>query len=77
LHRSFSGGIKTRIVRFSPTAISRLRHDGSDDAGFNRLRWDKRPAKADRLETLGRMLEKIERGRAALATADHHDRILS
>jgi DNA ligase-1 len=44
---------------------------------INRLRWDKRPADADRLETLERMLETIERGRAALAPADEHDRILS
>lgn len=44
---------------------------------INRLRWDKRPAEADRLETLERMLEKIESGRAAPATADQHDRILS
>lgn len=44
---------------------------------INRLRWDKRPAEADRLETLERMMEKIESGRAAPATADQHDRILS
>jgi DNA ligase-1 len=44
---------------------------------INRLRWDKRPADADRLETLERMLETIERGRAAPAPADQHDRILS
>jgi DNA ligase 1 len=44
---------------------------------INRLRWDKRPAEADRLETLERMLEKIESGRAVSATADQHDRILS
>jgi DNA ligase 1 len=42
---------------------------------INRLRWDKRPADADRLETLEQMLETIERGRAALAPADQHDRI--
>jgi DNA ligase 1 len=44
---------------------------------INRLRWDKRPAEADRLETLERMLEKIESGRAASATVDQYDRILS
>jgi DNA ligase-1 len=44
---------------------------------INRLRWDKRPAQADRLETLERMLEKIGSGRAAPATTDQHDRILS
>jgi ATP-dependent DNA ligase len=43
---------------------------------INRLRWDKRPAEADRLETLERMLEKIESGRAAPATANH-DRTVS
>jgi DNA ligase-1 len=31
---------------------------------INRLRWDKPPAQADRLETLQRLLEKIEAGRA-------------
>jgi DNA ligase-1 len=30
---------------------------------INRLRWDKPPGEADRLETLERMLEQIERGR--------------
>jgi DNA ligase-1 len=30
---------------------------------INRLRWDKPPGEADRLETLERMLERIERGR--------------
>jgi DNA ligase-1 len=30
---------------------------------INRLRWDKPPAEADRLETLERMLEKIEAAR--------------
>ena len=44
---------------------------------INRLRWDKRPADADRLETLERMLETIERGRAAPAAANQRDRILS
>jgi DNA ligase 1 len=40
---------------------------------INRLRWDKRPADADRLEMLERMLE---RGRAAPAAANQRDRIL-
>jgi DNA ligase-1 len=31
---------------------------------INRLRWDKPPGEADRLETLEAMLERIERGRA-------------
>jgi DNA ligase-1 len=31
---------------------------------ISRLRWDKPPAEADRLETLERMLEKIEAARA-------------
>ena len=44
---------------------------------INRLRWDKRPADADRLETLERMLETIERGRATSAAANQGDRILS
>jgi DNA ligase-1 len=44
---------------------------------INRLRWDKRPADADRLETLERMLETIERGRAAAAATNQGDRILS
>jgi DNA ligase-1 len=34
---------------------------------ISRLRWDKPPAEADRLETLERMLEKVETGRAAKA----------
>jgi DNA ligase-1 len=34
---------------------------------ISRLRWDKPPAEADRLDTLERMLEKIETGRAARA----------
>ena len=34
---------------------------------INRLRWDKPPGEADRLETLERMLEQIERGRTAAA----------
>jgi DNA ligase-1 len=44
---------------------------------INRLRWDKRPADADRLETLERMLETIERGRTASAATNQGDRILS
>jgi DNA ligase-1 len=44
---------------------------------INRLRWDKRPADADRLETLERILETIERGRAAPDAANQRDRILS
>ena len=44
---------------------------------INRLRWDKRPADADRLETLERILERIERGRAASAATNQGDRILS
>ena len=32
---------------------------------INRLRWDKPPREADRLDTLERMLEKIETGRGA------------
>jgi DNA ligase 1 len=31
---------------------------------ISRLRWDKPPGEADRLETLERMLERIEVGRA-------------
>jgi DNA ligase-1 len=34
---------------------------------INRLRWDKPPREADRLETLERMLERIEAGRATAA----------
>jgi DNA ligase-1 len=34
---------------------------------INRLRWDKPPGEADRLETLQRMLERIEAGRASPA----------
>ena len=34
---------------------------------INRLRWDKPPGEADRLETLEQMLEKIEIGRGAAA----------
>jgi DNA ligase 1 len=36
---------------------------------INRLRWDKPPAEADRLETLERMLEKIETARVATSPA--------
>src|SRR5438034_1459955 len=36
---------------------------------INRLRWDKPPGEAGRLETLERMLEKIETGRGAAAPA--------
>ena len=36
---------------------------------INRLRWDKPPREADRLETLEHMLERIETGRAAPAPA--------
>src|SRR5438270_6542089 len=36
---------------------------------INRLRWDKPPSEADRLETLERMLERIETGRAAAGAA--------
>jgi DNA ligase 1 len=38
---------------------------------INRLRWDKLPGEADRLETLEQILEKIERGHDA-AYAAHH-----
>jgi DNA ligase-1 len=43
---------------------------------INRLRWDKRPAEADRLETLEQMLEKIDSTRPAPATANQQDRVL-
>src|SRR6202163_1909965 len=36
---------------------------------INRLRWDKPPGEADRLETLERMLEKIELGRGPTAAS--------
>jgi DNA ligase-1 len=36
---------------------------------INRLRWDKPPGEADRLETLERMLERIELGRGTTATS--------
>ena len=44
---------------------------------INRLRWDKPPGEAGRLETLERMLEKIETGRGATATANQGDRMFS
>jgi len=44
---------------------------------ISRLRWDKRPADADRLETIERMLQNIERGRAAPTVANERDRIWS
>ena len=44
---------------------------------ISHLRWDKRPADADRLEVLERMLEKIESGRAAPTAANERDKILS
>ena len=44
---------------------------------INRLRWDKPPGEAGRLETLERMLEKIEIGRGATVVANQGDRILS
>ena len=44
---------------------------------INRLRWDKPPGEADRLETLERMLEKIEIGRGATVVATQGDKILS
>jgi len=44
---------------------------------INRLRWDKPPGEAGRLETLERMLEKIEIGRGATVVANQGDRMLS
>ncbi len=44
---------------------------------INRLRWDKPPGEAGRLETLERMLEKIETSRGATAAANQGDRMLS
>jgi len=44
---------------------------------INRLRWDKPPGEADRLETLERVLEKIETGRGATVAASQGDRMLS
>jgi DNA ligase-1 len=37
---------------------------------INRLRWDKPPGEADRLETLERLLEQIEAGRNGSAAAN-------
>jgi DNA ligase-1 len=37
---------------------------------ISRLRWDKPPREADRLDTLERMLDKIETGRAAITSAN-------
>ncbi len=37
---------------------------------ISRLRWDKPPREADRLDTLERMLEKIEAGSAAAGGGD-------
>jgi DNA ligase 1 len=37
---------------------------------ISRLRWDKPPGEADRLDTLERMLEKIEIGRAPVPIAN-------
>jgi DNA ligase-1 len=36
---------------------------------ISRLRWDKPPREADRLDTLERILAKIESGRSGPATA--------
>jgi DNA ligase-1 len=44
---------------------------------INRLRWDKPPSEADRLETLERMLEKIESARRTTGAVDQRDRISS
>ncbi len=37
---------------------------------INRLRWDKPPGEADRLETLEHMLDKVETGRGAIPAAN-------
>ena len=42
-------------------------------ARINRLRWDKPPGEADRLETLEHMLEKIEAGRGGESHAETHN----
>jgi DNA ligase-1 len=42
---------------------------------INRLRWDKPPSAADRLETLERLLEKIETGRSVSAPAESRNLI--
>jgi len=44
---------------------------------INRLRWDKPPGEADRLETLERMLEKIETAHGATGAVNQRDRISS
>jgi DNA ligase-1 len=44
---------------------------------INRLRWDKPPSEADRLETLERMLQKIETARGATGAVNQRDRMLS
>ncbi len=38
---------------------------------INRLRWDKPPGEADRLETLEHLLDKIETGRSTIPAANH------
>jgi len=40
---------------------------------INRLRWDKPPGEADRLETLEHMLQKIESGRTATMPGESHN----
>jgi DNA ligase-1 len=42
---------------------------------ISRLRWDKPPAEADRLETLERILATVERGRGAGAQIDERDKV--
>jgi DNA ligase-1 len=42
---------------------------------ISRLRWDKPPAEADRLEALERILATIERGRGAGARIDERDKV--
>jgi DNA ligase-1 len=37
---------------------------------ISRLRWDKPPGEADRLDTLERILQKIETGRAPVPIAN-------
>jgi hypothetical protein len=49
---------------------------GIESRRINRLRWDKPPREADRLETLERMLEKIETGRGAPAAARQREDVL-
>jgi DNA ligase 1 len=43
---------------------------------ISRLRWDKPPREADRLETLERMLVQIENGRGSGATLSQRDRMI-